>query len=467
MRRTRRRDERVIAFDGPSDSASTSSWQLRRRRRIGGRNLRVPSHGSPPDRQHRLRRSRGGGTGDLARRAAPRARAPHARASRGVLVVNHRALAESDSRSTRRRAGAGARPRRRRVRAASASGYHGQNSPRYRVACGSAATRVVTFGRRCRDPDRLVYGDALRDGRRHRDGALDAIYIDPPFGTGKRAARARPRYADRADDPDAFVAWLSPYLEHSRRVLAPTRLARSCISTTERCTTSRSRSIACSAASGSSTRSCGATAVGGKSRRGFGRKHDTILWYARSADWAFYPDAVRVPRRAGSHMRLVDGVQEKTDRKTGRVYRYPVRRRQGPRGLVDRHRDAQPLRRASAPAGHRKSRSGSSSACCRAVTRSGDRVADWFAGSGTTAAVAQRLGSAIRGQRSRARRDSRSTTARLVAQGRRLAAAGKPASASRDRARAACCTLREGPPGEDSNWLRGDDGRYARERPPA
>ena len=85
-------------------------------------------------------------------------------------------------------------------------------------------------------------------------------------------------------------------------------------------------------------------AVGGKSRRGFGRKHDTILWYARGDDWAFYPDAVRVPRRGGSHMRLVDGVQEKTDRKTGRVYRYPGPRRQGPRGLVDRHRDAQPLR---------------------------------------------------------------------------------------------------------------------------
>ena len=65
-------------------------------------------------------------------------------------------------------------------------------------------------------------------------------------------------------------------------------------------------------------------AVGGKGRRGFGRKHDTILWYARSTDWAFYPDAVRVARRGGSHMRVVDGVQEKTDRKTGRIYRYPV-----------------------------------------------------------------------------------------------------------------------------------------------
>src|SRR5262249_47375766 len=58
--------------------------------------------------------------------------------------------------------------------------------------------------------------------------------------------------------------------------------------------------------------------------RGFGRKHDTILWYARSADWAFYADAVRVARRGGSHMRVVDGVQEKTDRRTGRVYRYPI-----------------------------------------------------------------------------------------------------------------------------------------------
>src|SRR5262249_34486540 len=69
--------------------------------------------------------------------------------------------------------------------------------------------------------------------------------------------------------------------------------------------------------------------VGGKSRRAFGRKHDSILWYGRTPDYAFYPECVKVPRKPGSHMRVVTGsdgrpVQVKRDRRTGRVYSYPV-----------------------------------------------------------------------------------------------------------------------------------------------
>jgi site-specific DNA-methyltransferase (adenine-specific) len=61
----------------------------------------------------------------------------------------------------------------------------------------------------------------------------------------------------------------------------------------------------------------------------------------------------------------------------------------------------------------------------RAVTAPGDRVADWFAGSGTTAAVAQRLG---RGFVTVDREPEAIAVAteRLVTQGRALAAAGTP-----------------------------------------
>jgi DNA modification methylase len=60
-----------------------------------------------------------------------------------------------------------------------------------------------------------------------------------------------------------------------------------------------------------------------------------------------------------------------------------------------------------------------------AVTRPGDRVADWFAGSGTTAAVAQRLdrGFVIFDREPAAIEVCR---ARLAAQGRRLAEEGRP-----------------------------------------
>jgi site-specific DNA-methyltransferase (adenine-specific) len=287
----------------------------------------------------------------------------------------------------------------------------------------------IDFGGTAGVPDRLVLGDALDELATWPDAGIDAIYLDPPFGTGvARHGRDGRRYADLADDPDAFVAWFAPYLAHAHRLLAAhgslfvhldhravhyvkvaldRRFGRACFV---------NEIVWC-------------YAVGGKSRRGFGRKHDTILWYARGADWAFYPDAVRVPRRGGSHMRIVDdgaggAVQEKTDRRTGRVYRYPVAAGKIPEDWwtdietlnhSDRERVGWPSQKPQRLLER----------ILNAVTRPGDRVVDWFAGSGTTAAVAQRL-------------DRRFVTfdrepgaiavcrARLVAQGRALAAAGAP-----------------------------------------
>jgi adenine specific DNA methylase Mod len=169
-------------------------------------------------------------------------------------------------------------------------------------------------------------------------------------------------------------------------------------------------------------------AVGGKSRRGFGRKHDTILWYARTRDWAFFPEAVRVARRGGSHMRVrVDGgapVQEKTDRRTGRVYRYPVAAGKVPEDWwsdvetlnhSDRERTGWPSQKPERLVER----------IALAVTRPGDRVADWFVGSGTTAAVAQRLGRRFVAVDREASAIAVAAE-RLIAQGRRLADRGAP-----------------------------------------
>ena len=289
----------------------------------------------------------------------------------------------------------------------------------------SAPPRRVEFGRADPAPDQLVHADALDVAAARPDASLDAIYIDPPFGTGVvqvRHGRGH-RYADRADDPDAFVAWLAPYLAGSRRVLAPhgslfvhlDYRAVHYVKVALDGLFGRARFV---------NEIVWCYAVGGKSRRGFARKHDTILWYARAADWAFYPEAVRVPRRAGSHMRLVDGVQEKTDRKTGRVYRYPIADGKIPE---DWWTDVETLNHSD------RERTGWPSQkperlierIVRAVTQPGDRVADWFVGSGTTAVVAQRLGRRFVAV-------DREATAiavaskRLIAQGRTLAAAGNP-----------------------------------------
>lgn len=280
----------------------------------------------------------------------------------------------------------------------------------------------IDFGRDAA-PDRLVCGDALDELGAVGDGLIDAIYMDPPFGTGSLRHGRGYTYLDRADDPEAFVAWLVPYLEHSRRVLTPSgsifvhldyRSVHYVKITLDRLF-GRDKFI---------NEIIWCYAVGGKSRRGFGRKHDTILWYARSTAWAFYPDAVRVPRRGGSHMRVVDGVQEKTDRKTGQIYRYPIAAGKIPEDWwtdvetlnhSDRERTGWPSQKPERLVER----------ILRGVTASGDRVADWFAGSGTTAAVAQRLSrSFITVDREPAAVEL--CAARLTQQGRRLAAEGAP-----------------------------------------
>jgi len=117
-------------------------------------------------------------------------------------------------------------------------------------------------------------------------------------------------------------------------------------------------------------------------------------------------------------------VQEKTDKKTGRVYRYPV-----PAGKVpeDWWTDIETLNHSD------RERTGWPSQkperlverILRAVTAPGDRVADWFAGSGTTAAVAQRLARrfVVCDREAAAVEVCR---ARLVAQANALAMAGTP-----------------------------------------
>lgn len=248
-----------------------------------------------------------------------------------------------------------------------------------------------------RAADLLVHGDSLALAQAWQPASLACIYLDPPFGTGtvRRGRVAGQDYRDVDDDPDAFIAWLTPWLAASREALTATgslfvhldyrtvhyvKVALDRLFGRERLV---NEIIWC-------------YSVGGKSRRGFGRKHDTILWYARGPEWSFFPDEVRVARRGGSHMRVVldelgRPVQEKTDRKTGRVYRYPVAEGKIPE---DWWSDIETLNHSD------RERTGWPSQkpvrlidrILRATTAPGDRVADWFSGSATTAAVAQRLG---------------------------------------------------------------------------
>jgi DNA modification methylase len=245
------------------------------------------------------------------------------------------------------------------------------------------------------DDDVVIHGDSQVAVAGLPAASIDTIYIDPPFGTGTVRRGRGSAYADVADDPAGFVTWLTPWLVDSHRVLRPTGSLFVHLDW-------RAVHYVKVALDGIFGRACFAGelvwcyAVGGKSRRGFGRKHDTILWYGRTPDWAFHADAVKIARRGGSHMRVVTGddgrpVQEKTDRKTGRVYRYPVDDGKVPEDWwtdietlnhSDRERTGWPSQKPERLIER----------LLAATARAGDRVADWFCGSGTTASVAARRG---------------------------------------------------------------------------
>jgi DNA modification methylase len=138
--------------------------------------------------------------------------------------------------------------------------------------------------------------------------------------------------------------------------------------------------------------------IGGKGKDRFARKHDTIYFYSKSDHYYFdgqNQDVVK-PRKPNSHMRLKvdsDGreYQEKTDAKSGKVYRYYVDEGKIPEDYwtdieqlnwEDSERLAYPTQKPEKLMRR----------IIAASTKEGDLVADFFCGSGTTAAVAEKLG---------------------------------------------------------------------------
>jgi DNA modification methylase len=227
------------------------------------------------------------------------------------------------------------------------------------------------------------------------EASLDLVYVDPPFGTGARRVGRGGSYDDGRDDVGAFLEFLRPRFEGFRRVLKATGslFVHLDYRTVHYVKVELDRVFG-RAALVNEIVWC--YSVGGKSRRAFGRKHDTILWYGRTTDHAFYPERVRVPRKPGSHMRVVtnsDGrpVQVKRDRRTGRIYSYPVDDGKVPEDYWtdietlnrgDRERTGWPTQKPAALLRR----------IVLATTQPGDLVADFFCGSGTTAVVAAELG---------------------------------------------------------------------------
>src|SRR6185503_19611531 len=84
----------------------------------------------------------------------------------------------------------------------------------------NAGRRLHFGGDPALEPDRLVCGDNQAVIAEIADSAIDLVYVDPPFGTGVLRRGRGAVFRDVAPDPERFVAWLTPCLAESRRVLA-------------------------------------------------------------------------------------------------------------------------------------------------------------------------------------------------------------------------------------------------------
>ena len=138
--------------------------------------------------------------------------------------------------------------------------------------------------------------------------------------------------------------------------------------------------------------------IGGKGDSRFARKHDSIQFYAKGPNPIFNgkDPLVVMARKPNSHMRLkvdIDGreYQEKTDKKSGKVYRYYVDEGKIPE---DYWTDIEQLNREdSERVGYDTQKPEALLRRIIAASSSPESiVADFFGGSGTTAAVAERLG---------------------------------------------------------------------------
>ncbi len=212
------------------------------------------------------------------------------------------------------------------------------------------------------------------------------IYLDPPFAVGAdffatHQGRRVPAFSDKWKTPADWLNMLSPRLALMRDLLADDGcLCLHC----DRRTSAQARLLLdeCFGRGRFVNEIVWHYTGGGRSKKRFSHKHDTLLLYARSEHWVFNLDAVRVPYKPGSGY-AASGILARSGKRylphpdgtpVDDVWDIPMlnplsRERLGyavqkPERLLER--------------------------LVLALTRPGDLVADFFCGSAGTAAVAHR-----------------------------------------------------------------------------
>ncbi len=236
---------------------------------------------------------------------------------------------------------------------------------------------------------RVVHGDNLELMQRLPDGCCDLIYVDPPFCTGRsrRSGSAPTRFKDHwSGGLDGYLAFLTERLVEIHRLLPATGTLYVHLDwrTVHYVRVGLDRIFGYDSFL---NEIIWAYRTGGSARRWFGRKHDTLLVYAKCR---------------GKHtFHVIRDGQFRTDGlkrdETGRPYKSTKRGRlyfhaEGP-ALTDvwdiPFLSTVSLERTGYPSQKPESLL---ERVISAASNEGDLVADFFCGSGTTAAVAARLG---------------------------------------------------------------------------
>jgi len=139
---------------------------------------------------------------------------------------------------------------------------------------------------------RILQGDCLQSLADLDDGAADLVYMDPPFNTGHAKRAQGGAFADDWKDIDAYLSYMRPRIEQCRRVLHENG------SILLHCDWRTVHHFRLMLDEFFGPRShvnhlIWRYGLGGSSPRRFARKHDDILFHARSD--AYYFQAPRVP----------------------------------------------------------------------------------------------------------------------------------------------------------------------------
>jgi DNA modification methylase len=230
---------------------------------------------------------------------------------------------------------------------------------------------------------------------------IDLIYLDPPFFSNKTyeviwgdEAEVR-SFEDRWEGGiQVYTAWMRERAQEMYRVLKPTG------SIYLHCDWHANAYLKVMmdgifGANNFQNEIVWCYEVGGRGKSRWARKHDTILFYSKTKKFHFDWTAVAEDRKPGTHMKTNvddDGreYQEKTDAKTGKVYRYYI-----DEGTIppDWWIGPQQLNREAAERiGYPTQKPEALlEKIIAASSRPGDIILDPFCGCGTAIAVAHRL----------------------------------------------------------------------------